>query len=108
MIESVILSFLFSLGQLLFNETWLLSNLAANVHDDDINVSSSSSSATSIIMSQNSSSSSFYCDAVWDGFYCWPMTTSGTILMRSCRDIFDSVGELPKDQIDESTYNNCK
>ncbi|XP_027197135.2 LOW QUALITY PROTEIN: corticotropin-releasing factor receptor 2-like [Dermatophagoides pteronyssinus] len=93
-------------SQLLFNETWLLSNLAANVHDDDLNASSSSSSATSIIMSQNSSSSSFYCDAVWDGFYCWPMTTSGTILMRSCRDIFDSVGELPKDQIDESTYNN--
>ncbi|KAH7645882.1 bursicon-like protein [Dermatophagoides farinae] len=88
-------------SQLLFNETWLFSNLAANVHEDGINATSS---ANSIVMSENSSS--FYCDTVWDGFYCWPMTASGTILMHSCRDIFDSVGELPKDQIDESTYNN--
>lgn len=49
-----------------------------------------------------------YCNAAWDGLGCWPITNPGTILIRSCKDVFNSVGELPKDHIDDSSFNNGK
>lgn len=50
--------------------------------------------------------SKIQCGTAWDGFYCWPQSMPGTIMMKSCRDIFDSVGELPKVEIDDQSYNN--
>lgn len=49
-----------------------------------------------------------YCNAAWDGLGCWPITNPGTILIRSCKDVFNSVGELPKDHIDDSSFDNGK
>ncbi|XP_076352606.1 corticotropin-releasing factor receptor 1-like [Tachypleus tridentatus] len=31
-----------------------------------------------------------YCGAIWDGFYCWPPTSAGQIISKTCESIFAS------------------
>lgn len=30
-----------------------------------------------------------YCNVTWDGNYCWPPTMKGTVVERSCTEVFE-------------------